>query len=80
MGDFGVLLAYALSVFSALRLNASFVSIAALASCGVLVYICAQGLWQEGMLAYAPFAIVMLAGVLLYALAQLLNSRMSLSR
>lgn len=80
VGDFGVLLAYALCVFSALRLRASLVSIAALVSCAVLIYICAQGLWQDGILAYMPFMVVMLAGFALYALAQLLNSRRFPSR
>lgn len=80
VGDFGVLLAYALCVFSALRVRASFISIAALVSCGVLIYICAQGLWQDGVLAYVPFIVVMFAGVLLYALARLLNLHRSPSR
>jgi len=80
VGDFGVLLAYALCVLSALRLRLSFISLSALVSCGILIYICAQGLWQDGLQAYAPFIAVMVVGILLYVIAQLFNLRRSPSR
>lgn len=80
IGDFGVLLAYALSIFSFLRLGLSVLGVAALASCGVLVGICTHGLWQEGIAVALPFIIVMLAGIGLFAIQRIFSSRKSLNQ
>lgn len=75
IGDFGVLLAYALSIFSFLFYGFSLLGIGALASCALLIGICIHGMWQEGLIVMLPFVVVMLVGLMLYAGQRFFNSR-----
>lgn len=80
IGDFGVLLAYALSIFSYLHFKRSFLGLSALGSCGILLYICFNGLWGEGLLVGVPFIATMLLGLMLFFAGNFFNSRMFLNR
>lgn len=68
IGDFGTAIAYLLSVASFLRISRSFVGFCALASCFILMYICADNLLSSGIYNIVPFILIILGGVAAHAL------------
>lgn len=74
VGDFGVLLAYALSIASFLKAGFSLIGVGALVSCSTLMYMCAQGVWEDGLVVLLPFAVVMISGIVLFTVQRIINT------
>jgi amino acid transporter len=63
MSDFGTAITYFLSVVSFLTLYRSWVGFCALASCLVLMFICANNLVSAGLFNVIPFVVILTGGV-----------------
>ncbi|MCB9492992.1 MAG: APC family permease [Epsilonproteobacteria bacterium] len=63
MSDFGVIIAYLLSTISFLTLHRTSYGLLALLSCGVVGYVCIDGLYNSGFVYVIPFVGVLAIGL-----------------